>query len=361
MRGREDGYARTDLPISLTFGDWMKHRPELDGLRGIAILLVLGAHTETPGFPAGGGGMGVTLFFVLSGYLITMLLLAERDSSARVDLRAFYIRRALRLFPALAAVILVVAALAITGFMPRAAAEGTDYGVVLVSVMAYLANWAAVSGQSIGIVGHTWSLAVEEQFYILWPMLLLLGLRLGRQNFTLVTLVVIFCVTPYRYALAVHGDYLHLAIGTDARADALLLGCTLALLEIRWSELVGWLGLILIGIVSAAWLVNQPGMDAVFLPAAAIAGTLAVAGCPAILAWRPLAFIGQISYGLYLWHGLVIWWHLPWPLAVALSLGIACLSFFLLERRFLRLKDRFAPRRAPAISQAESAPAHEPA
>jgi peptidoglycan/LPS O-acetylase OafA/YrhL len=97
----------------------MKHRPELDGLRGVAILAVLGAHTGVPGFADGGGGAGVTPFFVLSGFLITSLLLAEREKSGRVDLRAFYVRRALRLFPALAAVLVATAILLIAGVMPQ--------------------------------------------------------------------------------------------------------------------------------------------------------------------------------------------------------------------------------------------------
>jgi peptidoglycan/LPS O-acetylase OafA/YrhL len=191
------------------------------------------------------------------------------------------------------------------------------------------------------MLGHTWSLAVEEQFYILWPSLLLLGLRLGRQRLALIVLLLVFLDTPYRYLLMLQGDFMHLSFGTDSRGDALLLGCVMAIAEIRWHWVVGWIGLAGICVVAAIWPGDRPGMGVLFIPAAAIAGTLAVAGCPAFLAWRPLAFIGKISYGLYLWHGLVIWWNLPWPVAVPLSIGIAYLSYFVLERRFLRLKDRW--------------------
>jgi len=334
----------------------MKHRPELDGLRGIAILVVLGAHAGVPGFSDGGGGAGVTLFFVLSGYLITSLLLAEKSRWGAVDLRAFYTRRALRLFPALAAVLIVVVVLALTGLMPQSASEGVDYRVVVVGVICYMANWVAVAGQSIGMLGHTWSLAVEEQFYILWPTLLLAGLRFGRQRLTLVLVLLIFLDTPYRLLLDLDGGFMHVFVGTDSRGDALLLGCVLALLETRWHPVAGWIGLVGVGALAATW-PGDPGLGAqiLFIPVAAIFSTLAVAGCPAALAWRPLAFIGKISYGLYLWHGLVIWWHIAWPLEVALSIGLACVSYFVLELPFLRLKDRFG--RARAIATPPPTPA----
>ena len=339
----------------------MKHRPELDGLRGIAILIVLGAHTGVPGFADGGGGAGVTLFFVLSGYLITSLLLAEKAKTGRVDLRAFYIRRALRLFPALAATLVVVTFLAVAGLMPQAAKEGVDYRVVVLGVICYVVNWVAVAGQSIGMLGHAWSLAVEEQFYILWPTLLLLGLRLGRTPLVLVLLLLAFLDTPYRLLLDLNGGFMHVFVGTDSRGDALLLGCVLALLETRWHPVVGWAGVLGVLAVAALW-PGDPGLGAqlMFIPAAAIVSTLAVAGCPVILAWRPLAFIGKISYGLYLWHGLVIWWALPWPVAVPLSIAIACVSYFVLEQRFLRLKDRFG-RARPGPADAATKPSTSPA
>jgi peptidoglycan/LPS O-acetylase OafA/YrhL len=339
----------------------MKHRPELDGLRGIAILIVLGAHTGMPGFADGGGGAGVTLFFVLSGYLITSLLLAEREKAGRVDLKAFYIRRALRLFPALAAVLIVMALLLVLGLAPVAGTEGTNYGVVFLGVIFYVANWVAVAGQSIGMLGHTWSLAVEEQFYILWPTLLLAGLRFGRLRLAIVILVLIFLDTPYRLFLDLHGGFMHVFVGTDSRGDALLFGCVLSLLETRYHQIVGWLGLIGVLALAATWR-GDPGlgMQILFIPAGAMAATLAVAGCPAVLAWRPLAFIGKISYGLYLWHGLVIWWALPWPVAVPLSIAIACVSYFVLERRFLRLKDRFGRARPSATAAPPTAPPTAP-
>jgi len=340
----------------------MKHRPELDGLRGVAILLVVGAHAGVPGFAGGGGGAGVSLFFVLSGYLITSLLMAEKARNGRVDLRAFYVRRALRLFPALAAVLIVVAMLATTGLMPQAAREDTDYRVVILSVVGYVANWVAVAGQSIGILGHTRSLAVEEQFYILWPALLLAGLRIGRQRLALMLLLLIFLDTPYRFWLDLNGGFMHVFVGTDTRGDALLLGCVLAILESRWRVVVGWAGVGGVCALAALW-PAEPGLGAqlLFIPAAAIASTLAVAGCPTMLAWRPLAFIGKISFGLYLWHGLIIWWNLPWPVAVPLSIGIACVSYFVLEQRFLRLKDRFGRAGHPPAATPTVAPPKRPA
>jgi peptidoglycan/LPS O-acetylase OafA/YrhL len=339
----------------------MTHRPELDGLRGVAILIVLAAHTGVPGFADGGGGAGVTLFFVLSGYLITSLLLAERTKLGRVDLRAFYVRRALRLFPALVAVLIAAAVLLAVGVVPRAATYDTNYGIVFAGVIFYVANWVAVAGQSIGMLSHTWSLAVEEQFYIFWPAVLLAGLRFGRSRLALAVLLLVVLDIPYRLMLDLNGGFMHVFVGTDTRGDALLLGCVMALLEIRWHSAAGWIGLVGIGALAAVWPAD-PGLGAQILciPAAAVAGTFAVAGCPTLLAWRPLAFVGTISYGLYLWHGLVVWWQLPWPVAAPLSIAIAVVSYYALERPFLRLKDRLGRSRSVSISAPAPTPAGVP-
>jgi len=331
----------------------MKHyRPELDGLRGVAILIVLAAHTGVPGFADGGGGVGVTLFFVLSGYLITSLLLAEREGAGRVDLRAFYIRRGLRLFPALAAVLIVVAGLAILDLLPAQARTGVSYPVVELSVIGYVANWLIVAGANTGVLGHTWSLAVEEQFYLVWPAILLVCLRFGRTRLALGLLLLVFLDVPWRLLVDLNLGLMHVFVGTDSRGDALLMGCVLALLGTRWHPAMGWLGLAGVAVLAVTW-PGDPylGVQILFIPLAAIVGTLAVAGAPAALAWRPLAFVGRISYGLYLWHGVLIWWNLPWPVAVPLSIAVAIGSYYVLERPFLRLKARFGRARpaAPAV------------
>jgi peptidoglycan/LPS O-acetylase OafA/YrhL len=339
-----------------------RYRPELDGLRGVAILIVLGAHTGVPGFAGGGGGVGVTLFFVLSGYLITSLLLAEREAFGRVDLRAFYIRRGLRLFPALAAVLIVVAGLAILGLLPTDASTGVSYPIVELSVIGYVANWFIVAGGNTGVLGHTWSLAVEEQFYLIWPAILLVCFRFGRTRLAFGLLLLVFLDVPWRLLVDLNLGLMHVFVGTDSRGDALLMGCVLALLGTRWHAAMGWIGLAGVAALAATW-PGDPylGVQILFIPMAAIAGTLAVAGCPAVLAWRPLAFVGRISYGLYLWHGVLIWWHLPWPIAVPLSIAIACASYYILERPFLRLKARFGRARTAGPPVAARAPEPRPA
>src|SRR5437764_8189485 len=158
-------------PFKLTY------RPALDGLRGVAIIGVFAHHARVP-FLAG-GFIGVDVFFVLSGFLITALLLQEAEETRRISLRAFYIRRALRLLPALA--VLLGALL----LVPRAfGMMRTDAALVSTVSALYASNWVRAFGVlDLEVVSHTWSLSIEEQFYLLWPpvvsVAVALGLRLG--------------------------------------------------------------------------------------------------------------------------------------------------------------------------------------
>jgi peptidoglycan/LPS O-acetylase OafA/YrhL len=322
----------------------VRYRPELDGLRAVAVLTVMATHARVPGFAIEGGSAGVTLFFVLSGYLITALLLAERAAIGAVDLRAFYVRRGLRLFPAVVALVIVVAIGSVFGLW---ASAGGDMAVAIPAVLVYAGNWAQVAGVSMGPLGHTWSLAIEEQFYLVWPVTLLLALRLGDRR--LIGLLAIFgaiLVTPWRVELLLAGALGHAYAGTDAHADALLFGCAIALLDLKLPEFAGWAGLI--GIVLSAALWSGGGGLVFMLPIATVCAVLAVVGCPRPIGRGPLAHIGRISYGLYLWHFLFIWWGLPWPVVFVLSFMAAEVSYVAIERPFLRLKDRF--RAVPASS-----------
>jgi peptidoglycan/LPS O-acetylase OafA/YrhL len=315
------------------------YRPELDGLRGIAILIVLAAHTRLAGFAREGGLAGVTLFFVLSGFLITSLLAAEFVRHSRVAFRAFYIRRGLRLLPALFALLTV----ATVGYALNAwPSQPIDVPVNLLVVATYVPNWAQAFNVNMGVLAHTWSLGIEEQFYLVWPLTLVTGLRLlGPRRLGLVALAAAVLVTPWRNFLLENGLAGRVFVGTDTHADALLLGCALALLRVRAPASVGWLGIGGIIVTGAVWMSGGIGL-LLFLPVATIASVAALAGCPAMLAWRPLAYVGRISYGLYLWHYLLIWWGWPAPLEIAASIAIAVVSYEFLERPFLRLKDRYA-------------------
>lgn len=255
----------------------MRHRPELDGLRGIAVLVVLASHSRLGGFAVEGGLAGVTLFFVLSGFLITSLLAAEFNRGRGVSLRAFYIRRGLRLLPAMGALLVVVTIGYVLSAWPSPPAPQMDLPASLLVVAAYVPNWAQTV-IPMGVLGHTWSLGVEEQFYLAWPVILIAGLRfLGPRRLAVAALLVAVLVMPWRYVLMEGGNRVHLFLGTDMHADALLLGCALALLSIRVSPIVGWLGIAGV-IATGAWWASGGMGQLLFLPLATIASVAALGG-----------------------------------------------------------------------------------
>jgi peptidoglycan/LPS O-acetylase OafA/YrhL len=209
------------------------YRPALDGLRAVAIGLVILHHTAALLVPAWqrrfvpGGFLGVDVFLVLSGFLITTLLLERRDREHR-PLLTFYARRGLRLLPAV--LLLLMANLAYSVIYGHVGDAARSFVVVL----TYLTNWAELAGISFSpYLTHLWSLAVEEQFYLLWPLVLFSLLRIWRSRrrvaYVLVALVVL--TAAWRAALYGMGDpWLRIYIRTDARADALAIGALLAVL-----------------------------------------------------------------------------------------------------------------------------------
>lgn len=320
------------------------HRPALDGLRGIAVLLVIGQHTRHDWFPQGGTA-GVILFFTLSGYLITRQLLTKPQT-----LMHFYERRARRLVPAL---VPVFVAAPLIYLATNDHERGPGVGGELLAAATYTTDVARVfSGDGwTGILGHTWTLAVEEQFYLVWP--LLLGLALRRRVPLSATLFLGFALlTVWRLVAVGEFSYERVYFGPDTNAFALVGGCLLATLErsgqYGWlfgSRPFAWGGLSVIFLVA---LVPAASEEAVLLLAipAAVAAVAVIGGAAdrGLLMLRPLRYAGRISYGWYLWHGLLVFVTLDGqPLTpgqrmatVPVSFLLAALSWHLVERRWLR-------------------------
>jgi peptidoglycan/LPS O-acetylase OafA/YrhL len=322
-----------------------------------------------------GGLLGVDVFFVLSGYLITALLMQEWDSTGSISLRNFYARRALRLLPAL----LVLLSLVFV-FFPSFGYSYRPWKAVL-AVLFYSANWVSAHQLlSLDVLAPTWSLAIEEQFYILWPPIVFLLLKFRVHRLWTLALV----ITGILSASVIRASLWHysgpdiaprLYYGLDTRMDSLLLGCLIALLA-GWNLLPkkGWqLTAIKQAAAPAALLVlviavRPPlialgylyhGVEILFCVAVAVFLTAVLTSPPKyaslLLKQREIVWIGRLSYGLYLWQVPIFYGVLsPRHLAAAglddltiralqlLTLfAVASVSYYLIERPMLRLKDRF--------------------
>ncbi len=341
--------------------------PGLDGLRALAVLGVIAYHLQL-GF-APGGLLGVDVFFVLSGYLITDLLVTEWQESGGIGLRDFWLRRARRLFPALFIMLIVVVDWVTLYDHAQLAALRYD----MVASMAYVSNWWFIFHQvsyfaSFGPpspFGHLWSLAVEGQFYLLWPLLLLFGLRYIPHRGLLAGLTLAgAAASALAMAVLYHpgSDPSRVYYGTDTRAFALLIGAALALV---WPgqklsgevsplgrlgiDLAGCAGLIIV--LAMMWRTNQYETflyrGGLLLLSAAAAILVAALAHPAsrlgrALGWEPLRWLGERSYGIYLWHYPVIVLTSPVvntsgvnvvraALQVAASIALAALSWRFVE------------------------------
>lgn len=323
------------------------YRPAIDGLRALAVVAVLVYHgaqlTGAPVDALPGGFLGVDLFMVLSGYLITTLLLLEWTNTGQIKLTTFYLRRARRLLPALLLVLTAVsAAFVVDGMFEFDPTQREAFPGDAAASLLYVANWRfALSGASYfeqfggpSPLRHLWSLAIEEQFYLVWPVVLVVCLRFLRLRRNALGLVAVVGAWFSAVLMAVQfdpgADPSRLYYGTDTRAQALLVGAFLAVALLRIPperlgstriQALGALGLAgcLAAFVFATdaptttpWLYQGGFVGVAGLAALAIAAASGSGDSPylAVLSARPLVALGTISYGLYLWH---------WPVFVVLD------------------------------------------
>ena len=320
--------------------------PGLDGLRAIAVLGVVFYHLGLPWMP--GGFLGVDVFFVLSGFLITTLVIEEVERTGRLDWRAFYLRRARRLLPGLFLLLAVLSVLAVV-VLPE---ERGELRRDVTAALVYVSNWSAIfTDQSYfeaagrpPLLQHLWSLAVEEQFYLLWPAVVAAVLTLGRRHLRWIAVIAAVASSALMALLAVRNGYpvpndpSRVYFGTDTHATPLLLGAALATCWTPWrvwraestwltslrptSQRAGTALVDLVGLASLAgvlWMFFAVGE---FSPRLYRGGFFAVAACSALLVAvaahpagmlgralgvQPLRYLGERSYGIYLWH---------WPLAL---------------------------------------------
>lgn len=350
----------------------------IDGLRAVAVLAVIAAHAHVSWLH--GGGVGVDVFFGISGFLITYLLIHESQRFGRIDLGKFWLRRLLRLMPALLALVIVVDLFAFT--VGQFATN--DYLAQSIpatpSVLLYFSNWMIVGTDSayLGWFGPLWSLSVEEQFYLAWPLVVILAHRFRHPLRTLTTVALTVSISAVTLRFAIFdGTHIHRTFGTDFRVDMLLAGALLAIaVQAGRRELVRRLSRFAVapaiaylfaisaivpefdaeGTENATRIYYTYGLPFVALATVSIIGFILTHqrhGLTRAMTWAPLDYTGRISYGMYLWHypiamGLRSATDLNENVALVLCLAgtyvAATVSWRLIEQPLsLRYHDRLRP------------------
>jgi peptidoglycan/LPS O-acetylase OafA/YrhL len=340
--------------------------PGLDGLRAISILIVLCAHSAgTPNWPSWlhvsvFGDLGVRTFFVISGFLITTLLLAEYGKRGRISLRDFYIRRVYRIFPAFYVYLGILLIITALGFIEL---PGHDVAFAATYTMNFHAErtwW----------LGHLWSLAVEEQFYLLWPFVLSV-LKPPRAVWFAIGGII---VAPILRVLAAKLWPEISKLNDQAFPfvfDSLATGCVLALgrewlesspIYLQWIDSPGWAFWTLPLACVYALSIHRVGFNLAFGVTLGNLGiAMAIHRCVRhptfpvgrVLEWRPLVFIGALSYSLYLWQQPFVNRHADsivnaFPFHLVFAFGAALLSYYLVEQPMLALRARRAARKRAA-------------
>ena len=352
----------------------LPHLAPLDGLRAIAVAAVMAFHTGASW--AVGGFLGVDVFFVLSGFLITVLLLMEWQRRSQVSLRRFYARRALRLLPA---VTLMCVVILVIGPVGTGAAARNALWKAVAGTMFYFQNWQQAFHliPILQLTDHTWSLAIEEQFYLVWPTLLiatlLLARRAGRDPLKAALIVALTLAAASAIEKIVlwsgPGSQARIYYGTDTRADPLLIGAALGICYVsgalerlrRFLPALAPVALLVIVVTfgfvhDSSPRLYQGGLTAFAVASAVLIGGMALAPATRLgraLAVAPLVWLGRVSYGIYLWHWPVyrylhparlgLSWEPTQFVRIAVTLAAATISFYVVERPLLRLRHRFDP------------------
>lgn len=353
----------------------MKRIPSLDGLRAISILLVLCGHLDgTRGFHVNQAlfnhfgdiaNLGVRVFFVISGYLITLLLLREVEKTGTISLQQFYMRRTLRIFPASYCFILCVTAASAAGMLALHRGD-------LLHAYTYTMNYFQDRSWW---MGHLWSLSVEEQFYLLWPAtLLLLGTRKGLKVAIAVVLASPFLRLGTLYFWA--GQRAGIDNSFHTVADTIATGCILAgykndlLLHAWFQRLLNSRWFFLVPLAAFALNTKEAGRIRWFILETLINTMIGLCVCRAtqrtgdlagkVLNWPPLAFVGVLSYSLYLWQQLFIdrnstAWVAAFPQNLVLAFCAALLCHYAVEKPFLSLRDAKRAAHPAAVIVSEGA------
>jgi len=344
--------------------------PSLDGLRALSIALVIighayqGATDRSPSTPiwliVANGGLGVEIFFVISGFLITWLLLKERERNGIISLRDFYVRRAVRIIPALWAYLAIVLLLVLWGVL-----SGVSRNAFL-SAFTFTTDYSPWADSN--TLAHTWSLSVEEQFYLLWPVTLVVVMkRFGRSTAAKIALALVLLAPVLRVLTHLSGNTFlehHIYYMLHTRMDALMFGCLLALVygterfeqfycaHKRWMLPSALFALLVSPLATAhfggAYIftvgLSLEGVSIALTILWAVRNPLSLVG--RLLNARPIVHIGGVSYGLYLWQELMLKSGLAlsrYPLvAILCALAAAELSYLLVEQPCQRLRLRLA-------------------
>jgi peptidoglycan/LPS O-acetylase OafA/YrhL len=353
--------------------DQSRRLPSLDGWRAVAILMVVMSHfTATRGFDAPWwwttafqGNLGVRIFFVISGLLITYLLLIEADRRGRPSLKLFYTRRVLRIFPVYFLYLGVIGTLAVAGLY-------SDTTTAWLASFTFLRNFI---GKNDSLTGHYWSLAVEEQFYLVWPVMVVVLRLWERRGLAIGLLLVPIVLSPVcrtgvlqTYWSNALLDRALNAYSTAFYADSLAVGCLGAFAFFAFRESLkraasGWLlGVALAAFGLAAVATGRAGAVEPLVPlieAAAILCAIVVTidrrsgVIYRLLNTGPMVWLGVLSYSVYVWQELFVSWAAgpklsafavyDWRVWWMPAIACACASYYLVERPILRIRDRYEP------------------